>query len=99
MRNQCEEGEVSVDGPATWEQFRPAADGIVNEARTILNGALPDYAAMLFWLKALAMLDGGQAASLGVVVATFSKHRPRALDLHDLGREATASSGGERRPW
>jgi hypothetical protein len=29
MRNQFEEGEVNVDRPARWEQFRPAADGIL----------------------------------------------------------------------
>jgi ATP-dependent Lon protease len=86
MRNQFDESEVNMDRLAKWEQFRPAADGIVVEAREILNGALPDYAAKLFWLKALTMLDGGKTASLASVVAAFSKQRLRALALEDLGR-------------
>lgn len=84
MRNQFEEGEVNMDRPARWEQFRPIADGIVHAASTILSGALPDYAAKLLWLKALAMLDGGKATSLVSVVAAYSKHRLRALELQGL---------------
>ena len=84
MRNQFDEGEVNMDRPARWEQFRPTADGIVDEVSKILNGALPDYAAKLLWLKALAMLDGGKATSLVSVVAAYSKHRLRALELQGL---------------
>ena len=93
MRNQLEEGEMNMDRPARWEQFRPAADGIVNDARTILNDALPDYAAQLFWLKALAVLDSGGAASLATVVAAFGKQRPRALDLENLGSAYLSPDG------
>ena len=76
--------EQQVDRPAVWERLRPTADAIVDEARAVFGGTLPDFAATLFWLQAMEGLTKTGCAALPAVVARFSERRLRPSDLERL---------------
>ena len=83
-----------MNRPAAWERFRLAADRLVEDARRILQGALPDSVATAFWLKALALLHmaGGGEIALSDVVAPFCKRRMRMGELEHLRAEYLQAS-------